>query len=272
MHTVTPALDKKSFSCPRCGAHADQTWFSTRAVELNDVPSVWDVSLVNQRLESLDEIADRDERNKVRVYLEEIRDRLSKEFLYLERTKSDPYSYGIVYMHISQCHSCKKLSVWLHDKLAYPEVVTGIKPNTDLPETIQADFNEALAIYNRSPRGAAALMRLCVEKLCSHVGAQGESLHEKIEYLHNNGLDEKSYKALHIVKVIGNESVHPGTLDLRDDPRMAENLFQLVNVMADALISHGKKLENMWQDLPDNKRKEIDAKLAKRVTDKAEVS
>lgn len=262
MNTVTPSIHKKSFSCPRCGAHADQTWFSTHACELNDIPSVWDIASLNERLNSIDEIEE-EIREEAKKYFEKIKLRLAREHLYLDDDRKDPYSYSIIYLNISKCHSCKKISVWLHDKLIYPEAVTGIKPNSDLPEDIQTDFNEALAIYNKSPRGAAALMRLCIEKLCNHVGAQGDKLHQKIEYLHNNGLDEKSYKALHIVKVVGNESVHPGELDLKDDHKMAENLFHLVNVMADSLISHGKKLENMWQDLPESKRKEIDAKLAK---------
>ncbi len=38
---VPPAIDLRSFSCPRCGAHADQTWFEVFAEEVDEkVPFV----------------------------------------------------------------------------------------------------------------------------------------------------------------------------------------------------------------------------------------
>jgi hypothetical protein len=49
-------------------------------------------------------------------------------------------------------------------------------------------------------------------------------------------------QALDIVRVIGNESFHPGQIDLRDNRETATKLFQLVNIIADAMISRPKQI------------------------------
>lgn len=44
-----------------------------------------------------------------------------------------------------------------------------------------------------------------------------------------SGLPPKVKEVLYSVRVIGNESVHPGTLDFKDDRDTANKLFRLVN-------------------------------------------
>jgi len=39
------------------------------------------------------------------------------------------------------------------------------------------------------------------------------------------------------VRVIGNESVHPGQIDISDDPRYHRQAIELVNLIADAMIN-----------------------------------
>jgi len=46
--------------------------------------------------------------------------------------------------------------------MIYPEVSGIQKPNQDLDADIIEDYLEAASILNRSPRGAAALLRLCI--------------------------------------------------------------------------------------------------------------
>jgi hypothetical protein len=50
-------------------------------------------------------------------------------------------------------------------------------------------------------------------------------------------------KSLDIVRVIGNEVVHPGVLDLKDDRDTAVQLLKLINSIADQMISHPKNIE-----------------------------
>jgi hypothetical protein len=50
--------------------------------------------------------------------------------------------------------------------------------------------------------------------------------------------------------VIGNEAVHPGQIDLNDDPSIAQTLFELVNMVVDEMISKPKKIKEMYEKLP----------------------
>ena len=61
---------------------------------------------------------------------------------------------------VAWCSCCQQYSLWLTDKMIYPEE-SGIQmPNPDLRDDTKADYNEARSIVNKSPRGAAALLRL----------------------------------------------------------------------------------------------------------------
>jgi hypothetical protein len=63
---------------------------------------------------------------------------------------------------------------------------------------------------------------------------------------------------LDIVRVVGNESVHPGTLDLRDDPATVSQLFILVNLIAEDRMTRPKMVAELWATLPEDKRKQIE--------------
>jgi hypothetical protein len=122
-------------------------------------------------------------------------------------------------------------------KVIFPPLEIEYSPNEDLREDIKADFREASTILTRSPRGAAALLRLCVQKLLDQLGRSEDTIDKAIAALVKEGLDPRIQKALDTVRVVGNESVHPGSMDMRDDLRTAESLFDLVNLIADRLIS-----------------------------------
>src|SRR4051812_34965142 len=106
----------------------------------------------------------------------------------------------------------------------------------------------------RRPRGAAALLRLSIQKLCKQLGEKGKNIDEDIASLVSKGLNPRLQRSLDIVRVIGNEAVHPGTLDLRDDKETALKLFGLVNLIVDAMISQPKREDELYEDLPVAKR------------------
>jgi hypothetical protein len=150
------------------------------------------------------------------------------------------------------------LAIWVHDRLIYPEIAPSIMPNADLGDEVKADFIEARSILGTSPRGAAALLRLAVQKLCIQLGESGKNIDSDIASLVKKGLSPKIQRALDIVRVVGNESVHPGELDVRDDVETATKLLTLVNLVAEQMISHPREIDSLYEKLPASKREAIE--------------
>lgn len=158
---------------------------------------------------------------------------------------------------IATCQSCHRFTLWLKEELIYPDASPAPVPNEDLPDDIRRDYLEAASIVNRSPRGAAALLRLCVQKLGKELGGSGDNINEDIAALVRKGLDVRVQQALDIVRVVGNNAVHPGSLDLRDDVQTALNLFRLVNAITEAMISQPKHVAALFEALPAKSKEAI---------------
>lgn len=165
--------------------------------------------------------------------------------------------YGVQYEDreflVSKCESCGEPTIWHGTSMIYPIHAVGEQPNTDLPEDIRADFEEARLIANFSPRGAAALLRLAIQKLCAHLGQPGKNINSDIAALVASGLPQKVQQALDSVRVIGNDAVHPGTIDLRDDTETVNKLFRLVNFIAHKTITEPREVEEIYNGLPVDK-------------------
>jgi hypothetical protein len=164
---------------------------------------------------------------------------------------------------VARCYTCHEITIWLGDKLLWPSAGTASPPNPDMPGDIRRDYDEASTILDLSPRGAAALLRLAVQKLCVHLGEKGKNINEDIAALVAKGLDPRVQQALDVVRVIGNEAVHPGAMDLRDDRATAEHLFGLVNLIVERMISYPKHMDALYASLPASKLEEIERRNAK---------
>jgi len=167
---------------------------------------------------------------------------------------------------VARCSHCSKYSIWLGGILVAPEVSGAPLPHPEMPDDIKSDFDEARRIFARSPRSSAALLRLAIQKLCIHLGHPGRNLNDDIGRLVENGLPVQIQRSLDIVRVVGNNQVHPGTLDVRDDPETATRLFELVNLIVEDRISRPKQIEALYLKLPEGARKQVeerDAKVAK---------
>ncbi len=156
---------------------------------------------------------------------------------------------GIRNLKTAHCTHCGNYSLWVRSTMVYPSEIDVQSPNADLSEEIQADYLEAANILNQSSRGAAALLRLAIEKLVNGIDAKGKDLNTKIGDLVTKGLNPKIQKALDVVRVIGNEAVHPGQIDLKDSPEIAQVLFKLVNVIADDMITKPKEIDSLYEEL-----------------------
>ncbi|HZJ13282.1 MAG TPA: DUF4145 domain-containing protein [Methyloceanibacter sp.] len=163
----------------------------------------------------------------------------------------------------SKCSHCNKWMMWYDGTIIVPDVSAAPPANDDLNEDIKSDYAEAASIVGKSPRGAAALLRLCIQKLCKQLGQSGKNIDKDIGILVANGLDVRVQKALDTVRVIGNECVHPGEMDLRDDPDTAGMLFTLVNAIANDMITQPRLREELYGKLPKAKLDGIAARDAK---------
>jgi len=157
---------------------------------------------------------------------------------------------------ISVCNHCGQPSYWHQSAMIYPDALTAPMPNTDLPDDIKVDYEEARSIANRSPKGAAALLRLVIQKICIHLEEGGKNLNKDIGNLVKKGLSPKIQKALDLVRVVGNDSVHPGQIDLKDDPATVGKLFNLVNIIADTMISQPNEIDSLYDSLLSDGKKE----------------
>jgi hypothetical protein len=175
-----------------------------------------------------------------------------------------PESGGNIHLspeHIKMAHCCNqdchRWSIWDRGQMVYPIASGAPLPNSDLPDDVKADYEEARTIASLSPRGAAALLRLAIQKLCTHLDEPGKNLNDDIASLVKKGLSTQVQQALDVVRVTGNNAVHPGQIDFQDDPERAQVLFTLVNLIAERMITEPKRLEEMFEQLPERDKQAI---------------
>lgn len=241
-----PSTSETSFNCPHCGALAKQFWFSTKADSYRDDshPS-WMVR------EDYDEILKTIEDKSTRAGQAVFVDRLISRRPFLSGSKDTVYGALAVYnVNISQCYNCSEIAIWLGDGMVWPVRGSVVRPNPDMPADALVDYEEASQIVDQSARGSAALLRLAIQKICVFLGCAGDNLNKDIATLVEKGLDKRIQKALDVVRVVGNNAVHPGEMDIRDDRATAEKLFSLVNVIVDFMISQPKHIDELFGTLP----------------------
>lgn len=211
---------KEYFECPHCGIHSSQNFirFPDESGESDEYGTTWKAYFGFKC----------DKCKKTHIYTASIN-------AYSDRDLYNPY---IIYPHDT-----------------IPKDIPPVYK--DLPEDIQNDYNEAALIFEVSPRGAAALLRLCIQKLCHNHFDKKIKIDAAIKQL-NIGTSNKDFiKALDIVRVTGNEAVHPpGKMDLKDDHDTVKSLFELVNYIAGNIVQ-SEKIKKQYDSLPSEKLKGI---------------
>lgn len=171
----------------------------------------------------------------------------------------------------AQCVACNKDSIWLKslnthgynglsfEKLIHPNLNPEIDPpNPDMPSKVMNIYNEAALVIKDSSRASAALARLAIEILVNDIEKEGNNLNQKIGNLVNKGLSEQIQKALDSVRIIGNNAVHPGEIIIDDNFELAKSLLMLVNIIVEELISRPKKINEIYNMLPQTAHKAIE--------------
>lgn len=159
---------------------------------------------------------------------------------------------------VSICAHCHGVAIWKDSQMVFPEGNSVAEPHTDMPELLKADFNEAVAIFSKSPRGAAALLRLVIQNLMIELGEKGKIINDDIKALVSKGLSVKIQKALDYCRVVGNNAVHPGEISIDDTPEIAEALFKMINFIVEEMISKPKEIDALYNFLPESAREAIE--------------
>lgn len=231
---TTPEYEKTAFHCPHCNICSRQEWLS---VYIYNIPVVID---------------------ELRIFLLE---QYHKQFLTEHLVRVILNDLSRIYEHkshiqnnrLSFCNHCKKYSIWVNQKMVYPHLSTAPLPTAEMPESVQELYNEARAISNQSPRGACALLRLAIEFLVKELGEDKSDLNTAIGNLVKKGLPEKIQQSLDAVRVIGNNAVHPGEINIKDNPEIAGSLFMLVNFISEKMITEDKAVDAIYSSLPKSK-------------------
>lgn len=179
------------------------------------------------------------------------------------------------------CISCSKDSLWmgadceasglgnvifdqhLSGQMLYPLVSHLPLAHPDMPACITREYEEARQVFQASPRSAAAVLRLCVEKLCEHLLGKSGDINKQIGELVQRGLPIKAQQALDSLRIIGNHAVHPGSLNVEDRPELVERMFGLVNFIIENQITAPAAIDRIFNELPEGARNAIEKRDAR---------
>jgi len=236
------------FQCPHCGVVAQQRWFSNYELA-NIVFSIYNHIYLDYR-----------------VNIQDYEQEAIKRFLDVAKRAfpNDIHSFIPKSLSIALCQSCGEYSLWVNEDIVYPRKISIEPPNEDLNEEIKAIYNEASRIFIDSPRGATALLRLALQLLLKQLGKEGKNINNDIKELVEDGLSPRIQKALDLLRVIGNNAVHPGQINLNDNKDVALKLFKILNIIANEMITKPKEIETLYEDvIPEETKEHINTRDGK---------
>lgn len=155
------------------------------------------------------------------------------------------------------CRRCLRMTLWRDNKMVYPIGGPASDPSEDMPADVMAIYHEANKIAGISPRAAAGLLRMAVERLIrGHLlpdEDKDSTLYALIGILVKSGLDISIQQSLDVVRIIGNEALHSGQIAIDDDPEVVATLFMLLNYIVDDRITRPKTVSKIYNKLPSGK-------------------
>jgi len=219
--------------CPHCGVMSQQNWFLDHWAGETAV-KILDNYFYNYRKHVRDYT-----QGHIKQFLDGSRKVLLKE---LE-------SFVPARFAVSTCIACSDISLWIDKEIVYPTRMNVDDPNDDLSNEIKDIYNEASQIFLKSPKGAAALLRLALQKLLVQLGKEGKNINKDIKELVAGGLSPTIQKALDVMRVVGNNAVHPGQIDLDDNKKVALQLFKILNLIADEMITKPNQMAALYEEI-----------------------
>ncbi len=230
---MLPEHGSKKFKCPHCNTLATQEWFLAHNASSISREILNDIYL-DYRSNVTDYV-----QKEINNFLRKIGNSFQSKF----------YNFVPNGFSVATCASCNNFTLWVNGEIVYPKKTTVSPPNEDLDENIKALYLEAATILVDSPKGSTALLRLALQKLLKQIGGTGKNINNDIKDLVADNLSPQMQKALDLLRVVGNNAVHPGQIDLDDNIEIARKLFDILNYIAYELITKPKELEELYSDL-----------------------
>lgn len=156
------------------------------------------------------------------------------------------------------CGHCGQITYWHEERMIIPAEAPVAPPHPDMPGSIVDEYQEARSIFVRSPRAAVAILRLAIQKLMPELGEKGGNINSDIKSLVAKGLPVQVQQAFDFCRVIGNNAVHPGEINLNDTPEMGQHLFDMINFIIEDRITRPKQIAQLYAQLPESARAAID--------------
>jgi hypothetical protein len=235
-------LGAESFSCPHCNAIAHQDWYSLFLKPENAT----DVVVLTLEALMLAKGTESDQ------FLQHLKD---KVLAYEYQDHARNLKVKLLNLHVSRCYNCKGFTVWVRDRLVFPVRVKEAPPDVvevdieevanDVQKTVEniqesdehvqanaeevneasEDFEEAAAILNKFPRGAAALTRICIQKMMPLVKGNAKNLDENFSSLVRKGLEVEIQQAMDVLQVVRKSPLQRSEVDLKEENETAKKLL-----------------------------------------------
>lgn len=132
-----------------------------------------------------------------------------------------------------------------------------------MPDNVRAVYDEARSIAGLSRKSAAALLRLALQMLVDELEPTRGDINAKIGILVGRGLGAEVQQAMDVLRIVGNNAVHPGQIDLDGDDVLVPSLFALLNLIVERMIAQPKRIAGLYELLPDGARAAIDRRDAR---------
>src|ERR1700738_3084816 len=226
------------FWCPHCDAVAHKDWFSLFWKPENAT------GVLVLTLETL-MLAKGNESDQ---FLQHLKDNVLA-YEYQEHPRN--LKVKLLNLHVSRCYNCKGFTVWVRDRLVFPvtveeapHVIEGefqgavvdlqapaedvqhgnehVQANAEEVDEASEDFEEAAAILNKFPRGAAALTRICIQKMMPLVKENGKDLEENSSSLGRKGLEVEIQQAMDVLQVVRKNPSQTTEVDLKEENEEAK--------------------------------------------------
>lgn len=228
---------KSAFNCPHCNAYAHQAW-----IKPDGTASQFHGEKINELVKMVGGFDTGGVSPALKI------------------DPKTPQKPEIVNMVLSRCAHCTQMAIWVGEKMVFPSAKTVADPNPDMPTDVASVYREAASIFAKSPRASAALLRLAIQLLLVHLGEGGKNINADIRSLVKKGLDPRLQRAFDTLRLVGNDSVHPGEIDVNDNPQICEGLFKLINIVVEKMISEPKAIDELYELLPEEKKEHIRAR------------